>query len=236
MQAVYTQHVQTYMWIRWVLLRAHPVLILQRNNGCLIPEDNLHPPKHEAYMWQLTLYSHEEFILGYIAEKRFTHIIQLWHDGSAAPHFKLKKVKYLLWVAQWLQDVHVVADVQLLSWQTDVSTWGEMLPIKTSRHRDTVAGTRKEHRSQSESSSDRLTLSIGCRVMGLARSVQWATRASGVMSRPYVLSVERKLWLVSLYKRKPIPALLNLYNHKMVPVGSNIKTVSNTVCGTYRLI
>lgn len=41
----------------------------------------------------------------------FTHIIQLWHDGAAAPHFEFEEVEYLLRVAQRLQDVHVASGV-----------------------------------------------------------------------------------------------------------------------------
>ncbi len=41
----------------------------------------------------------------------FTHIIQLWHDGAAAPHLEPKQVAYLFRVAQWLQDVHVASGV-----------------------------------------------------------------------------------------------------------------------------
>lgn len=49
----------------------------------------------------------------------FTHIIQLWHDGSASTHLKFKQVEYLLRVTQRLQDVHVTSGVQRLLWQTD---------------------------------------------------------------------------------------------------------------------
>lgn len=49
-----------------------------------------------------------------VRNKVFTHIIQLWHDGSASPHFKFKEVEYFLRVAQWLQDIHVASGAQLL--------------------------------------------------------------------------------------------------------------------------
>lgn len=49
----------------------------------------------------------------YYHKGRFTHVIQLWHDGTAAPHFKLKQVEYLLRMAQGLQDVHAAAGVGL---------------------------------------------------------------------------------------------------------------------------
>lgn len=75
---------------------------------------NLHVAAVLILTWQV--YSHIYF----------THIIQLWHDGTAAPHFKLDQVEYLLRVAQWLQDVHVASGVQLLLWQTDVWTWRDV--------------------------------------------------------------------------------------------------------------
>lgn len=36
-----------------------------------------------------------------------TYIVQFRHDSSAAAHFKLEEVVYLLWVAKGFEDVHV---------------------------------------------------------------------------------------------------------------------------------
>lgn len=78
---------------------------------------------------------------------------------------------------------------------------GEMFPIKVTRCREEVTATRRQHRSLSPASSDRLTPLICWRVMGSARSVQWATRAPGVMSRLGVLVGGARLLIGQLIRR-----------------------------------
>lgn len=138
----------------------------------------------------------------------FTHIIQLWHHGSASTHLKLKQVEYFLRVAQWLQDVHVAPGVQLFS--NRVETWRDV-----SHQSDPSLGFRGSRSSSamnrirllSQHASDRLTPPIGWRVMGLALAVQWAATASGVTSRLSGLSGKRALWLVRyLSERAATPA------------------------------
>lgn len=121
-------------------------------------------------------------------ESQFTHIIQFRHDGAAAPHFKPKQVNDLLRVSQWFQDVHDASCVLLLLCQAET--------LRYAPHpNDATPGCRggensRENCSCSPTSSDRLTLPIGSSVMALEQRIQWAARASGVMSR-------LSLWLVS---------------------------------------
>lgn len=108
-QVVYTKHVQTYLLIG---LCGYPCCYsiacsgtLRRGTLCAVWSTNatMHPTS-------LLSSCYCQCIFG---KSGFTHIIQLWHDGAAAPHLELKQVAYLLRVAQRLQDVHVASGVAL---------------------------------------------------------------------------------------------------------------------------
>lgn len=101
-------------------------------------------------------------------------------------------------------------------------------------------GSAERTRPHSQASSDRLTRLIGPRVMSIARSLQWAARASGVMPRLSGQSIERGFWLVGyLSTGGTIPASLKLYNpgtdtcRMRQPDRVHTNTLSDTVYVTH---
>lgn len=112
-------------------------------------------------------------------------------------------------MSQWLQDVHVASGVTLL---TLINQRDAPHPSPASLRCSRGSGTIKREQLSVRNSSDRLTPLIGWQVMGLALSVQWAARASGVMLRLNGLSAKRGLWLVHfISERETVPAQWN-YN------------------------
>lgn len=127
--AVHAKHMQTYLSNRPAVLLWPDAEIKKKKRGTLCAgsargesaEAPVHPTSVFAAVCTFTGQVYSHYDASYL-KSGCTHIIQLWHDGAAAPHFKLKQVEDLLRVAQRLQDVHVASDVQLLLRQTDVRT------------------------------------------------------------------------------------------------------------------
>lgn len=93
----------------------------------------MHPSVHESavFIFMRQVYSQMCFII----KRGFTHIIQLRHDGAAAPHFELDQVEYLLRVAQRFEDVHIASGVHC-DRLTSCCRPGEMFSIKAMRRSD----------------------------------------------------------------------------------------------------
>lgn len=112
----------------------------------------------------------------------------------------------------WPRDFRMSMLLQTFSCYSDKLMWGpaELISIN-GRWSSSSSSPGRGVGFQSQASSDRLTRPIGWRVMGLARRLQWASRASGVMPRLSVLSSERGFWLVSgLSERETIPSHFKL--------------------------
>lgn len=110
----------------------------------------------------------------------FTYIIQFGHDRATASYFIFKEVKYFLRVTQRLENVHFFRCTRALLMMMMI-----MMMMLFRTEPDELNFTVSHYHPHNPHSHDHLTPLIGSYVMGSERSGQWATRATGVMPRPY---------------------------------------------------